>query len=256
MTNIQKTFLAPSSTELHYLHELSMAAEFQRAVLSNIVNTDYLDIAVHYQPLEMVSGDIYDFKLNREKELGIFVGDATGHGITAALMTMMVHIAFDNLTPNMATDKSIRKLNQLIAIRDTHRFVTGVFFRVSPNGQVSVTHAGHPSIIIVPKNRNKLVTFNQAGCPLGLFDHEPVTYVEETYQLEKGDKIIAYTDGLIEQSNTSKEYYGEQRLQNLLSLNRTDSSKACLELIKKDLYEFASSTCARDDITLLVATYH
>ena len=255
MTNIHKTFNAPMSAGEHFLRELSLAAEFQQAVLPNIISTDYLDIALHYQPFDMVSGDVYDFKLNREKELAMFVGDATGHGISAALMTMMVHIAIDSLTPNLSTDESIRKLNKLISMRDTHRFVTGVFFRIAPNGKLTVTHAGHPSIIILPNN-DAPFTFDSAGCPLGLFEYEPVRYIEQTYQLKKGDQIIAYTDGLTDQQNPTGTTYGEEGLLKLISNNKFESSQACLELIKQDIDKYSNNKNVRDDTTLIVVTYH
>ena len=68
--------------------ELCMAAEFQRAVLPGPVDLSYLNIAILYRPCAEVSGDVYDFQQNREGELAIFLGDATGHGIAAALLTM------------------------------------------------------------------------------------------------------------------------------------------------------------------------
>ncbi len=171
------------ASERDYQHELELAADFQQSVLPEIVDVDYLDIDLIYKPYDFVSGDVYDFILNRERELAIFLGDATGHGISAALMTMMVHIAIDSLTPNLTTDDSLRKLNQLISSRHTGRSVTGVLFRISPDGFMRVSHAGHPSLIIIPSENSELIAFKEAGCPLGLFEDEPVRYIEETYQL-------------------------------------------------------------------------
>ena len=111
-----KFLLAYSTQEPSYQNDLLLAADFQRAVLPQIIDVDYLDVNLIYKPYDSVSGDVYDFILNRERELAIFVGDATGHGISAALMTMMVHIAIDSLKANLSTDESLRKLNRLIAL--------------------------------------------------------------------------------------------------------------------------------------------
>ena len=138
-----------SPKEQAFQNDLMLAADFQRAVLPKIIDVDYLDIALMYKPYDSVSGDVYDFILNRERELAIFVGDATGHGISAALMTMMVHIAIDSLTPNLKTDEAMRKLNRLIASRNTGRSVSCALFRIAPDGLMQVSHAGHPSIIVM-----------------------------------------------------------------------------------------------------------
>lgn len=244
-----------SNTEKTYLHDLKLAADFQKTVLPEIVKVDYLDIALLYKPYDTVSGDVYDFILNREKELAIFIGDATGHGISAALMTMMVHIAIDSLTPNLATDESIRKLNQLISSRNTGRSVTSTLFRITPDGLLSVTHAGHPSIIIVPADNAEIISFNEAGCPLGLFIEEPVKYVEEYYQLKHGDKIMAYTDGLTEWRNESKEAYGLERLLNRIRKNKTLDCSAILHDCYNHAESFSKQTQHSDDLTLLIAEY-
>lgn len=238
-----------------YQNDLLLAADFQRAVLPDIINVDYLDIALLYKPYDTVSGDVYDFILNRERELAIFIGDATGHGISAALMTMMVHIAIDSLTPNLSTDKSIRKLNQLIASRKTGKSISSVLFRVSPNGTMKLTHAGHPSVIVVSNNNLELIQFDEAGCALGLFIEEPVAYVEETLDLNSGDKIIAYTDGLIEWRNQDKVPYGINRLLSFIDNNRALCGAELTQKIYDDVEHFANGQITQDDLTLLIATY-
>jgi serine phosphatase RsbU (regulator of sigma subunit) len=177
---------------------LQMAAEFQWAILPEVVDLPYLNMTITYEPYAEVSGDVYDFLQNREGELAIFLGDATGHGIAAALMTMMAHIGLDGIRRNLAADESLRTLNKLMAFRKTGRSVLAVFFRITPSGYLAVTHAGHPSLIIIPANGEPPVQFNNGGCAMGIFEDEPVRYKEESYQLSVGDKIFAYTDAVIE----------------------------------------------------------
>ncbi len=241
--------------EQSYQNDLMLAADFQRAVLPKIIDVDYLDIAITYEPFDSVSGDVYDFILNRERELAIFVGDATGHGISAALMTMMVHIAIDSLKANLSTDDSLRKLNRLIASRHTGRSVSSVFLRISPDGMMKVSHAGHPSIIVIPADNSDLVMFEEAGCALGLFIEEPVKYIEESYRLKPGDKIIAYTDGLIEWRNSFKETYGHNRLLNFINAHRQLDFESLKQMIYNDAKSFAHHEEINDDLTLLVAEY-
>ncbi len=235
--------------------ELDMAAEFQRAVLPEVVDLPYLCISISYRPYAPVSGDVYDFLQNREGELAIFVGDATGHGIAAALMTMMIHIGLDGIRRDLATDESIRILNRLIACRETGRSVSAVFFRVTPSGYLTVTHAGHPSLIIIPANEDKLVQFVDGGCALGVFEEEPVRYEEEGYQLLVGDKVLAYTDGVIEWNNQQGEVFGLPRLLASLIAHRHESIHNITNLLMKELEDFSDGQACKDDLTSLVLEF-
>jgi sigma-B regulation protein RsbU (phosphoserine phosphatase) len=235
--------------------ELQMAAEFQQGVLPSAVNLPYLNIAIIYRPFAEVSGDVYDFLQNRERELAIFLGDATGHGIAAALMTMMIHIGLEGIRRNLPTHDSISKLNKLIAARETGRSVSGVFFRVTPDGLLTVSHAGHPSLIVVPANGDALVQFDKGGCALGIFEDEPVPYEEESYQLAVGDKLVVYTDGVIEWNNQDKEIFGLQRLLENLARHRSESIDDISALLLKELEEFAEGEICNDDLTALVLEF-
>ena len=235
--------------------ELDMAAEFQRAVLPEVVDLPYLDICIGYRPYAPVSGDVYDFLQNREGELAIFLGDATGHGIAAALMTMMIHIGLDGIRRDLATDESVRILNRLIACRKTGRSVSAVFFRVTPSGYLTVTHAGHPSLIVIPANKDQLVQFVHGGCALGVFAEEPVRYEEEGYQLSLGDKVLAYTDGVTEWSNQQGEVFCLTRLLARLNAHRHESTHNISDSLIKELEDFSGGQACQDDLTTLVLEF-
>ncbi len=235
--------------------ELKMAAEFQQAVLPDATELPYLNIGIVYRPYAEVSGDVYDFLQNREGELAIFLGDATGHGIAAALMTMMIHIGLEGLRRNLPTHESIRKLNKLIAVRETGRSVSAVFFRITPGGHLTLANAGHPSLIIIPADGGPLVQFEKGGCALGVFEDEPVPYEEEHYNLLKGDRAFAYTDAVIEWSNSKKEIFGLQRLLECLDNNRSASVDNISALLLEELEEFSDGQPCNDDLTALVVEY-
>ena len=239
----------------HMEEELRMAVEFQRAVLPRPPPVDFLHMDVSYRPCDGVSGDVYDFVLSREGEVGIFVGDATGHGVVAAFMTMMVHLVLDGLRPDLATDEVLRRLNTLLATRRTGRSVSAVYFRVTPGGVLSVTHAGHPSLLVVPANGDKVISFVEGGCALGMFDEETVPYLEECYQLRPGDRLLAFTDGLIEWKNPDGEGFGLARVKEvLLDAWNVDVSEV-IEVLSQRLERFCAGTKGHDDVTLFCAQY-
>lgn len=216
---------------------------------------DFLHMDVSYRPCEGVSGDVYDFVLSRESELSVFVGDATGHGVVAAFMTMMVHLALDGLRPDLATDEVLRRLNTLLATRRTGRSISAVYFRVTPEGALSVTHAGHPSLLVVPARGNDVICFTEGGCALGMFEEETVPYLEENFQLGWGDRLFAFTDGLTEWKNPNGEAFGLERVKEALVDAWNVEVGAVIGRLSQRVETFCAGTRAHDDVTLFCAEY-
>ena len=253
--NVDAMQQVQTNSEEYIRLELQTAAVFQRAVLAEPVVVPYLKSSVSYYPYGEVSGDVYHFLLNRERELAVFVGDATGHGVAAALMTMMVIIGLDGIRRDLSTDESIRRLNRLLVGRKTGMSVTGVFFRITPKGKLFVTHAGHPPLLVLPADGTALVQFEQGGCPLGIFDDEPVPYLEEHYQLQPGDKLIAYTDAVLEWENDSGEPFGTDRMAQMLVEHRQYDVDELKQRCLGKLLEYSQGVSCEDDLTLLVFEY-
>jgi len=201
-------------------NEQMLAAVFQRSMLPRPPRVPYLQMAVRYRPFQVVSGDVYDFVLNREGETGVFLGDATGHGLAAAFMTMMVHCGLDSVRRDLSTDATLARLNAMLAERPTGRSVSAVFFRLSPDGRLAVSHAGHPSLVIVPAAGGAAVTFMEGGCALGMFADAPVPYVEETRALSPGDTVFGCTDGALEWRAADGSPFGAARLLEYLETHR------------------------------------
>jgi len=98
--------------------------------------------------------------LNRDQDVNIFLGDATGHGVAAAFMTMMIQIGLDAEPGNLPPDQVLRDLNHLLATREHgDKSVTGVFIRVTAKGLMTMAHAAHPPTIIIPADGSEVVLF-------------------------------------------------------------------------------------------------
>ena len=232
--------------------DLDLAREFQQTILPDIEYPPFLQIVEKYYPYEGgVSGDIYDMSLNSEGALNIFLGDASGHGVAAALMTMLLQMALDNIPNDLPTHETMQRLNTLLASRETGKYMTGVYLRVTPEGEVRMSHAGHPPVIILSKNEPEPILFHSHACPLGMFRNEPKPYVEKIYQLSPGDKILLYTDGLTEWMHKNGEMYGVERITKYLKDNQEYEMEEIVDGLLADVEQFSDGNNGDDDLTIL-----
>ena len=235
--------------------DLRTAAEVQKAVLPKFPPIRYASASIVYQPFAEVSGDVYDFILNREGELAVFVGDATGHGVAAALITMMIHLGLDTIRRDLPTDEILRRLNRLLAARGTGRAVTGVLFRITQSGRLTISHAAHPPAIVIPADGSPLREFVGGGCALGYFEEEPVRYEEEVAQLRPGDRVLIYTDGVLEWRNAAGEPFGGARLRQFLMDHRPDELEEVSRGLRQCLGDHVGTERCPDDLTAIVLEY-
>ena len=206
------------------------------------------EIAHHYQPMGPVSGDYCDVISYPGGELFLIVGDSSGKGVAASLLMTQLHAIFRSL---IHKDISLKELmehaNRILCEGNSGRaYATLVCARVSPSGWVEVSNAGHCQPLIA--QGSGVTRIKSASLPLGMFSN--VEYGVECYQLDPGDILILYTDGVSETSNQQEDYGDEgvaQMLRRCLNLNPRALVDACIE----DLARFRGSSAATDDVTLM-----
>ena len=193
--------------------ELSAAREIQRSILpAHMPCVEGLIVDARYVPASTVAGDLYDFLQIDERRAGIVVADVSGHGIPAALVASMVKIAVSSHAA-LAADPAamLAALNTTLA-RDVRRgFVTATYLYFDGSA-VQVANAGHPAPLLL---RNGVIREIGATNPL-LGRFRTATYSATTIELQRGDRIIAYTDGVVEARNARGEEFGEERLHALM----------------------------------------
>lgn len=180
--------------------ELSLAANIQRELIPHeMPKVEGHDFGVLYRPAGYVSGDIYNIQKIDDKRVGFFIADAIGHGVPAALLTMIISQSLPMrggvsdgrlITPS---DALARLNDDLCDVSDgTPRFATAVYGILdTESGFVQIANAGHPSPVLIGENGNYEV---EAGGPLlGIF-HD-AQFPEETIQLRPGQTLLLYSDG-------------------------------------------------------------
>ena len=231
--------------------ELRVARRIQQASLPKEVPTlEGWQIAPFYQPAREVGGDFYDFHLLSDGRVGLAVGDATGHGIPAALVVSttsgMLRLAAQSYS---SPGEMLQRVNEaLVADIPPSTFVT-CFYAILDlqSGHLVYANAGHN--LPCRRHEHAVAELKARGMPLGLMPK--MSYEEKETVLVPGESVLFYTDGLIEAHNPQREMLGVPRLRGLLG----ESSKGGRDLsatLMEELGRFTGEGWEQeDDITLL-----
>lgn len=246
--------LAEQNMEME--EDLITAEVVQKRLFISYKVPQFLKIATRYLPYSHVSGDIYRLWSSTDKDYNLFLGDGTGHGVAAALTTVMAKMGLDE---KLDEPSLINIMNHLNNIFDEHldddRFLSAIYVRVNSNGVLNITSAGHPPLIIIPANGTDPVLLKPDGTLLGLFPSEMVSYTEENYSLKHGDRGFLYTDGITERMNPENEIFGEERLGAFLQKNKSRDLEQLLSSLLDELEEFSQGVPPYDDVTIVAFEY-
>ena len=235
----------------HIEQELQVARTIQQASLPREVpQLEGWRITPIYLPAREVGGDFYDFLELDDGRLGIVVGDATGHGVPAALVmasarSMLRAVAQVSNSPGDA----LRRVNDPLATEiPPNMFVTCFYCILDPkSGSLSYANAGHDLPYVW--HGGACEELRARGMPLGLLPG--MHYEQKEIVLQKGESALLYTDGLVEAHNPQREMFGFPRLQTLVS-EHAEEERSLEEALLEELYSFVGEGWEQeDDITLL-----
>ncbi|MFL5339658.1 MAG: PP2C family protein-serine/threonine phosphatase [Gemmataceae bacterium] len=237
--------------------EMKAVGEIQRSLLPpRIPKIPTLDLATHYQPSQRAGGDYYDFFPLPGGKWGIFIADVSGHGTPAAVLMAVTHcIAHTNPDQTQPPGQVLRYLNHHLATlytRQNGNFITA-FYGIYDPATRTLTYAcaGHnPPRLKRCQDGSLLALDGAGGFPLGIMPEE--AYDECVQQLQPGDQIVFYTDGIVEASNPAGAPFGTGRLDHALE-NCSLQASALLASVLRSVEEFADGHPADDDRTLIVA---
>ncbi|MCP4550297.1 MAG: PP2C family protein-serine/threonine phosphatase [bacterium] len=198
-----------------------------------------------------VGGDIHDFIPLGADALGIAVGDASGHGLPAALQARDVVTGLRmGVEKEFKVTAVMRRLNRVIhASRLTTRFVSLFYAELECDGNLIYVNAGHCEPIVLGP-RGKIERLDTGGMILGpMADTE---YKRGFTVLEPGRQMMIFSDGLVERMNKHEEHFGDERLINIFRECYTLSAAETVELTMEKVRAFGGSEPWEDDVTMIV----
>lgn len=238
---------------------LELAREIQQHFLpAEDLELDHFQVAGICRYCDETGGDYYDlFDLRAiaPGQVGLVLGDVSGHGIPAAMLMVSSGSILRNNAPRHGDNLSaaITELNRhLVRNSDPGKFMTLFYGLLNDRSKtLSWASAGHDPAIWFHAESGKFTELDNTGMPLGIMDDaqfgqaDPVT-------LQAGDIVVIGTDGIWEAHNASGRMYGKERLTDLISLHKSKSARQIASLVVESVLEFCSDTAPADDITLLV----
>lgn len=233
--------------------DLTLSTEIQQFGYTELSDMSYLKTAQVYMPHSRVSGDIYDVTINHFDHYNIFLGDVTGHGVSAALITMMVRMGLRHISTMADPENVVTQLNQKLATLLDDKFVSALYVRFTPEGRLIISNAGHPPLIIIPDDGSEPKLIKAHGFPLGFFKDK--AFSQEEYQLQDRDKVFLYTDGVTEVEDSNNEQFSVQRLTEFLHTHRMHSIHEILSLLVKRVQDFSPVLSFGDDFTIIGCEY-
>jgi sigma-B regulation protein RsbU (phosphoserine phosphatase) len=202
------------------------------------------------QPAEVVGGDFFDFTIFNEEVFSTAVGDASGHGLAAALLVRDVVTGLRmGVEQEMKMAEAMQKLNRVIH-RSTlsTRFVSLFYGQIESNGSIVYVNAGHPPPLLVHGSLVKQLL--ATGTILGALPE--ISLHRAFARFEGGAVLVMYSDGLLERCNDADEEFGLSRLEALVVQHQKLSAQNILETIYQTVFAFGNQAKWKDDVTIVV----
>lgn len=233
--------------------ELDLARLVQKKLLPSAPpSVKGFDIDFYYHPMDKVGGDFYDYVFTKNS-VSIIMADVSGHGIPGAFLATISKMGFQTFAETSANGSELMmSLDRLISERAVKSmFVTAVYARfLRDTMEMKYTNCGHCFPMIYGASRGDIVELASIGRPLGAsFGLEPV---EQTVKLQSGDRILLYTDGIVETLNENEEEYGEERLKGFLRDNYRKTTREFSDRLFDSLRVFSGKDERIDDISLTI----
>ncbi|MGI9165352.1 MAG: PP2C family protein-serine/threonine phosphatase [Pyrinomonadaceae bacterium] len=250
----QKQIDAESQTVNHILQqELTESQEIQEALLpKQLPGIEGLEIAVAWKPARAVGGDYFDVLKFSERHTAICIADVAGKGMPAALVMSYMQAALRSFATDLVAPRELcARVNSVMSDNMvSHRFITCFYALLdTQNRSVAYTNAGHCPPMLM--RDGTCIRLKEGGPVLGIFPGH--RYLQDELELRGGDLLVLFTDGVTEARNASGVEFGEERLQELLTVGQRVGANELRDRIMSAVSEFTEGN-VQDDATLMVIT--
>ena len=259
-TNLNQLQITTSEKE-KFKTEFDVASQMQSNMLpknfDELTDNESFEIYAYMKPASEVGGDFYDYFKIDEDHVYFVIGDVSGKGIPSTLFMVKTMYLIENHTKfNEDLSQVIEKVNNLTYERnDEELFVTTWLGKLNlKTGKLSYVNAGHNQPLIKQDSNNFEYMKTHPNLVLG--GMEGIKYNEHEINLNAGDMVFLYTDGVTEANDNYNGFYGQNRLKETINENKNKKLNDIINEITKDIDKFCNNSEQYDDITMLIIKYN
>lgn len=241
--------------------DLKAAAGIQRSLLPQYLpGNGAVRMAWHFEPCRLIGGDIFNIHYPNKNRIDLYILDVCGHGVSAALVAVSVS-QFLHSEGNLSEEQSkwhppssiLDSLEHAFPFERFDTYFTMLYMTIDiSQGTLAYGSAGHPPPVLLRSN-GKMEVLDLHGPVIG-FGRDN-TFSHEEKSLRPGDKVVLYTDGILEAHNPEGEIYGKHRLYETLAGCKNSSPKETTDKIYNEVRRFAKTTEFEDDVSILVLEF-
>ena len=239
-------------------NDLTTARDIQQYILPRVFPpfpeyTDKVDIYASMEAAKDIGGDFYDFFRIDDDHIALVIADVCGKGIPAALfMAVSRTIIRSKGMQGCSAETCMTESNHLLAAYSIDNMFVTVFYAIYnvKTGFISYSNAGHNPPILLRQDGSVSELPVMKNTIVGVIDN--IEYQKDTLQLEQGDTLFMFTDGVTEATDAAYNEFGVERLGDILSQHSHSNCQQIVEAVKKGVKDFVGETEQSDDITMLV----
>ena len=238
--------------------EMKVASGVQQLIYPPMQSDRQFNYTVYHQSFALVSGDYYDIIKLGDSKTGFILVDVSGHGVPAALVTMVIKEIFNRAAPLYDDPADLfRYMNneiiELLTKEDTMGiYFTAIYLMINEKNVLSFSSAGHEVAFVLKTGLRKIASLKASGGPLGISTEMNDMYTTATAKLEAGDKILLFTDGIVEAQNPEGARYGTEQLLSSFRKVYTSPGDLIIKTIIDNLQSFMATRKLKDDATILL----
>ena len=232
--------------------ELEVARRIQFSILpAAFAASEHFTVAARFVPMTSVAGDFYEFIYTGNGTVGLLVADVSGHGVPAALIASMMKVAITSQRDHATNPEHLLAgVNEALCGNTQNQFVTAAYVHLDAScGKFCYAAAGHPPMLLL--RDEQIFRIEENGLVLALLSS--AVYASTKQPLLRGDRLLLYTDGIIEAENAGGEEFGYERVGNLLQASAKMAAEEAADLIVDTVSGWSPSQS--DDLTVIVCDY-